>query len=487
MEYWSLLYDFVAQWYFVPLSLLYIAVIVTVLIENTKPEKAIAWILVATFLPGIGLIFYYFFGQEFKRNKRFDVIEKKYFDFLSSRWDELQALFDQQIDQLSKDSPALAQTFQYLINTKNAFPTDNNQVDLLINGEQKFPKLLKDIADAKHHIHLEYYIMDEDELGKKILNLLVQKAKDGVQVRLLIDDFGSSALAKRQKYYQAQGIDFELMLPVRFSSLANSNYRDHRKIVVIDGQIAYAGGMNISKKYNNDYDNEVYWRDTSIRIEGDAVKVLQIQFLMHWQVAAESDFEYDKKYFPEIKKQFDSLPMSFAFSSPGKSIPYTMEVMINSILQAKKSVKLCTPYFIPTDEFRAALKIAQSKGVEVELMLPYESDSYIVQAASMSFLKRIVARGIKVYMYQKGFIHAKTIAIDDEILFVGTTNLDIRSFLINFEYSAILQNKQICAEHNLQFEQDKKHSVVFTTAYWSQQKWYKRAFAALCRLMSPLL
>ncbi|HLV46364.1 MAG TPA: cardiolipin synthase [Flavobacterium sp.] len=487
MENWSLLFDFIAKWYFIPIAILHIAVILTVLFENRNPEKAIAWVMVVTFLPGVGIGLYYFFGQEFRKNKRFDQIEQKFAKDSARIWNEMKSVFSNQIDEIRKTSPELAQTFQYLVNTKNSFPTSNNQVDLLINGEAKFPKLIDDIKRAQHHIHLEYYIVEEDDFGKMLMNLLVEKVEQGIEVRLLVDAFGSSTFTKRQDYYRSKGIEFEIMLPVRFHSLANSNYRDHRKIAVIDGVIGYAGGINLSQKYSNDYANEVYWRDTSARIYGDAVKVLQVQFLLHWQLASETDFKYDKVYFPEISQTLEHLPMTYAFSSPGKSIPYTMEVMINCIMNAKKSVKLCTPYFIPTDEFRTALFVAKSKGIEVELMLPYQGDSYVVQSASMSFLKRLAERNIKIFMYQKGFIHAKTISIDGQTLFVGSTNLDTRSFLINFEFSAIMNSPELCQIHDQQFETDKKMSKMFTIDYWENQKWYKKAFAALCRLLSPLL
>lgn len=487
METWSLLFDFIAKWYYVPLVFIYIAVILTVLFENRKPEKALAWVMIVSFLPGVGLLLYYFFGQDFQKNKRFSQLEKKFMANTTRRWQEMEPVFTNQIEEIRKINPDVAQTFQYLINTNNSVPTSNNQAELLINGEVKFPKLMEDIKQAKHHVHLEYYIVDDDELVKALMDLLEEKAKEGVEIRFLVDAFGSSGFAKKQKYYRNKGIEFEIMLPVHFRSLANSNYRNHRKIAIIDGVIGYAGGINLSKKYSNDFNNHVYWRDTSIQIKGDAIKVLQVQFLLHWQLASEIDFNFDKAYFPNVEQKLDTLPITYAFSSPGAPIPYVMEVMINSIVNAQKSVKLCTPYFIPTDEFRIALLIAQSKGVQVELMLPHRGDSNVVQAASLSFLKVLAERGVKVYLYKKGFMHAKTISIDGQTLFVGSTNLDVRSFLINFEYSVIAKSKLLCEEHDAQFEKDKVDSEVFTLEYWKEKAWYKRAFAALCRLMSPLL
>lgn len=488
MENLYIIWDFVKEWYWIPLLLINTTAFITILVENGKPEKTIAWLMVIVFLPFIGVILYYFFGQKFQKEKYFRRLDHRYKQKLEERWIDLEPFITKEIKLTDSYDPHLNDVFEYLVNTRNAIPTSNNEAQLLINGEEKFQCLLDDLNKAQHHIHFEYYIFDEDEIGSKILDILVEKAQNGVEVRLIIDDFGSAKFAKRKKHYEDLGIQFEIFLPVRFSSLANSNYRNHRKIVVIDGTVGYVGGINISDRYLNPNKFNLYWRDTALRIEGDGVKILQIQFWLHWQSIAKNTFLLTPKYLPTFTTQFSrKLPITFAFSSPGNTPPHVMESMILSISAAQKSIQLCTPYFIPTDSFKTALLIAVSKGVDVSLMIPYQGDAAIVQAASLSFLKPFVQRGMKVYLYKKGFMHAKTICIDGLLSYIGTTNLDSRSFLINFELSAVLLDEKIAQQLTQQFEKDKAVSRVFTAETWKNEKWYYKAFASICRLLAPLL
>lgn len=487
MENFYIIRDFIKEWYWLPVTLVIITAVITILIENGKPEKTIAWLVVIVFLPIIGIVLYYFFGQKFQKDKYFRKLDLRYTLKLEESWTALQPFIDDEIKLTETYSKHLNDVFEYLVLTKNAVPTSNNNLMLLNNGEEKFEVLLTDIKEATHHIHIEYYIFEEDEIGTKILNLLIEKVKEGLEVRLIIDAFGSSNFTKRKKYYEEKGLQFEVFLPVRFSSLANSNYRNHRKIFIIDGRVGYVGGINISDRYINPNRFGLYWHDTSLRIEGDAVKVLQTQFWLHWQSIAHETFSLNKNYIPVIEKQFPKKPVTFAFSSPGNTKPYVMESMILSILAAQKSVQLCTPYFIPTESFKTALLIAVSKGVDVSLMIPYKGDSAIVHAASLSFLKPFVQRGLKVYLYKKGFLHAKTVCIDGMLSYVGTTNLDSRSFFINFELSAVVLDYQIARELEQNFENDIKSSELFTAKTWKNETWYYKTFASLCRLLAPLL
>lgn len=487
MENFIPIWNFIVEWYWLPLLLINTTAFITILAENGKPEKTIAWLLVILFLPLIGVVLYYFFGQKFKKEKYFKRLDQKYHVKLKERWEQLKPFIDKQIALTEKYDDHLNDAFEYLAHTKNAIPTSNNKIDLLINGEEKFPLLLKDLKNAQHHIHLEYYIFEEDEIGTEILDTLVQKVKEKVSVRVIIDDFGSSKLAHRKQHYESLGINFEVFLPVHFTSLANSNYRNHRKIVVIDGVIGYVGGMNISARYANPNKNNVYWRDTSLRMEGDAIKMLQLQFWLHWQSISNNAFHLNDAYFPDVLIKNPELPTTFAFSSPGNTIPYIMEAMILSIVSAKKSVELCTPYFIPTEAFKTALLTTISKGVKVTLLLPANGDSAVVQAASLSFLKPFMERGLNVYLYNKGFIHAKTVCIDGLLSFIGTTNLDSRSFTINFELSALILDQTIANKLSNQFKEDLKESTYFTAADWKNKKLHYRAFASLCRLLAPLL
>lgn len=488
MDHIQIIWEFVKEWYWIPLTLINTTAFITILVENGKPEKTIAWLMVIVFLPFFGVGLYYFFGQKFQKDKYFKKLDNRYKVKLEERWNDLKPFISNEIKLTETYDTHLNDVFEYLVHTQTSIPTSNNSAELLINGEEKFALLLEDLKNAKHHIHIEYYIFDEDEIGSQILAILVDKAKQGIEVRLIIDDFGSSPLANRKAHYENLGIQFEIFLPVRFSSLANSNYRNHRKIIVIDGLIGYVGGINISDKYINPNKFNLYWRDTAIRIHGDATKMLQAQFWLHWQSISAKSFTLNSKYLPILPSVFEKkLPITFAFSSPGNTPPYVMESMILSISAAQKSIQLCTPYFIPTDSFKTALLIAVSKGVDVSLMLPLKGDSSVVQAASLSFLKPFMERGMKVFLYEKGFIHAKTICIDGLLCYIGTTNLDSRSFLINFELSAIVLDKIIAQQLTDQFEKDVLVSKLFTADLWKNEKWYYKAFASICRLLAPLL
>ena len=494
---WSIIllhiWNFIKEWYWVPLSILYIMVIVTILIENRNPTKTIAWILVIVFLPFIGIILYFFFGQKFKKDQFFSRIDKNHQKIINEKWTEMDQFVQDDLDKVNARIGSLSQVYRYLNSARVAYPATNNKVKLLTNGEEKFPLFLEALREAKDHIHLEYYIFDEDHIGNEIIDILIEKAKNGVEVRVTADDFGSPKLNKHQSRFDGTGVEFQTFLPVRFSSLANSNYRNHRKILIVDGKKAFVGGINISDKYINQNgvispNNKVYWRDTSVMIEGDSINSLQLHFYLNWMMTEGKKFNIsDPKYFYSSKEKNDFSTVSFGLSSPGSDLHSAMEAMVLAITLAKKKVQLCTPYFIPSDEFKTAMMIAVSSGVEVELIIPKKGDSIVVQQASLSFLKPLMKRGVKVYLYEKGFIHAKTITVDDKLAFIGTVNLDYRSFMINFEITSVIENVTLLQQMSVQFDRDKDDSELLTIEKWENRPWYNRAFASICRLLAPIL
>ncbi len=487
-------WNFINEWIWIPLSILYISTIVTILFNNGNPTKTMAWILVILFLPVAGIILYFFFGQGFKKDQYFKRIDRKHKEIVSQKWDELDVHLQNNLNVIEQNVGSLTQIFRYLNNARIAPPSINNEVKLLINGEEKFPLFLEALRSAEHHIHLEYYIFEEDHIGNQIISILKEKAKKGVEVRITVDDFGSPKINKHKKRFENTGIDFQTFLPVHFTSLANSNYRNHRKILIVDAKIAFVGGINVCDKYINidgkkSPNNEVFWRDTSVRIMGDAINILQLRFYMNWMMTDGKEFRIsDANYFYNSdKKIVNPAAVSYGFTSPGDKIHSAMESMILAIMLAKKKVQICTPYFIPSDEFKTALFIAVSAGVDVELILPAKGDSLVVQQASLSYLKPLLERGIKVYLYKKGFIHAKTITVDDKVAFIGTVNLDYRSFFINFEITSVIEQYDLLTEMSHQFMEDKKDSELLTLDNWLNRPWYTRAFASICRLLAPIL
>lgn len=479
--------EFLREWYWLPLALIYSGIIITILAENRNPTKTLAWILVIVFLPGVGLLFYFFFGRRFKKKRIFREKNKDEHRFFYDRWQKHRPVLEKNLEILDKELGDLSAVYRFLYNENISAPLMNNYVKLLINGETKFPELFKEIENAKHHIHLEYYIYEEGEVGSKLIQLLLKKVAEGVKVRLIVDDFGSSKLKRERTLMQEAGIEFIRFLPVRFASISDSNYRNHRKIAIIDGDMAFVGGINVSDRYINNGKNKIHWRDTAVKIEGQSVFLLQFQFWLTWHFSNGQAYELSEDYLVENPQNMGHSTVSFALSDPGSPAPYTMETILIAISHAKESIQICTPYFVPTDQISTALQVAAASGIKVELLMPRRSDSFIVHHASFSFLKPLLRRGVKVYLYEKGFMHAKTICVDGKLAFIGTVNIDIRSFYINFEIASIIYDLNICKELSHQFEDDKKESQLVDIKYWTKRSVWERGLDSICRLLAPLL
>ncbi len=491
--FWQLA-DFILKWYWIPLFFLYAGVISTILIDNRNPTKTVAWILVIIFLPLIGFILYYFFGQKFAKVKKIKRINREQAVRLEQKWRELDPVMESFIQDIHQDIGDLSKVFRLMKKERLSSPTLDNEVEVLINGEEKFSALKRDLLAAQHSIHMEYYIFEIDHIGKEILAILEEKANAGVYVRLIVDSFGSPNLVKyMKKRSPSSRIDFHPFLPVTFTSLANSNYRNHRKVIVIDGLIGYVGGINIADKYINapTYSNSIYWRDTSVRIKGLSVNMLQVSFWNSWNQTDGQSFLLEDGYLQFVKEQRNFAKghtgVGFVSSHPASVGPYNLEALLIAIGEANERIQLCTPYYIPGEELERALITAASSGVLVELMIPAQSDSYLVHHATFSFLKPLLERGVKVYLYEKGFLHAKTACIDNILSFVGTVNLDIRSFYINYEISTVISDSDVSEKLVKQFEIDKQHSRLLTLKEWKNRSKFERGLDSLCRLLAPLL
>ncbi len=487
-EHLQTIIKFLELWGWIPLTIMYVGVIITILIENRNPTKTISWVLVIVFLPFIGLILYYLFGQKFSKVKKLKRINQEQTLALKREFKRLEPLMDWSIRNIQSKIGDFSRVYSYLKNEKLSTPTLNNEVTLLVNGEDMFPQLLASIEGAKHSIHLEFYIFDVDTIGTQVLDLLEKKASEGVIVRLIVDSFGSPKLIRYMRKKKDSKIQFQAFLPVTFTSLANSNYRNHRKIAVIDGNICFIGGINISDRYVNPNNFGLYWRDTSVKIVGNAGTMFQISFWNSWNQTDGEPYRLEESYFQESSFVTDQLTaVALASSDPGSLGPFNMEALLISIGEASERIKLCTPYYIPSEELATALKTAAASGVDVELMIPAEGDSWLVQHASNSYLKPLLERGVKVYLYKKGFLHAKTSVIDGKIAYIGTVNLDFRSFYINYEVAAVISNRDFCKKMEQQFDIDRQNCEIVTIKDWKKRKAWKRGIDSLCRLLAPLL
>lgn len=469
------------------ISLTYIGIIVTILLENRNPVKSLAYIMVLVFIPGLGLIIYYLFGRDLRKQQ---IFKKKAFtdkEISENYTDKYIEHSKKVLSNMESKIGNLSQPFRQLALQNRSLVHGGNKVRLLNNGEEKFPALFKDLMLAKHHIHIEYYIFTKDDVGNKVTDILLRKLNEGVEVRVILDGQGSRKKKDIPEILKNKGAEVYSFMPVRFSSLAQANYRNHRKIVVIDGEIGYVGGINMDERYWNTGKHKLYWRDTHLKIEGTAVKELQFQFFQSLSFVAKKQFELDLKYFPESQSDIGNAVVSMIASGPASPFPYNMEVLVSAILQARKNVRIVNPYFIPSSQILSAMGIAAASGVKVELIIPKNPDNFIVGHSSFSYLKPLLKRGVHIYLYEKGFIHSKTLTVDDEIAFIGTVNMDIRSFYINFEIAAIVKDSTLCREMSVSFEKDKLNSVKIDKEQWMQRSIWNRSLDSVCRLLTPLL
>lgn len=469
------------------LALVYLGVIITLLIENRDPVKSLAYIMIFILLPGIGLIVYFFIGRDQRKRRKFtlkgsgDLLRiREFIDFYKSYFLHIHQL-------LEREYPENANIADLFLHTRQSILTDKNAVKVLCNGEEKYELLLEDLENAKHHIHLEYYIFNHDETGIAITNKLIKKIGEGVKVRFIYDDFGSGAIGDVPDLLENAGAEVIVFDPMRVNLYTNANYRNHRKIVVIDGAISYVGGINIANGYDNRQNNYVYWRDTHLRIEGNATNMLQMQFLLSYKYATGGDiFPFEYPYF-----HFDQDPstayIDIVGSGPDSPDPYNMLGVIAAINKTRDIIQIANPYFIPNAQVSTALEIAAQSGKTVRLMVPEKADSKFVQWAMDSYMKSMLRAGVEVYRYKKGFIHAKTLTVDDSMSMVGTVNLDSRSFYINFEIAAYIYDRDVTRRLRDMFEDDMSDCVKLVLSEWEKRPVVHKFMESLCRLLTPLL
>lgn len=401
--------------------------------------------------------------------------------------------YSDQVIHSSHLSPEHFNLARFVQNTSASPLTANNSVKLLINGEDKFPEVLAAMDQATSHIHVEYYIYEDDITGNSIADLLIKKSLQGVEVRFMYDDFGSHGLKKRFiKRMEENGIETAPFYKIKLYALANRlNYRNHRKIIVIDGTTSFVGGINISDKYRNETKgrDDLYWRDTHLMMEGPATYYLQYLFLCDWNFCSSKKLVYGPVYFPDQNQQteFGSELVQIAPSGPDSSLPVIFYSLMEVISSAKKRIWITSPYFIPGESLMDSLIIAAKSGVEIKLLVPGISDSKMVNAAARSYYSELLQHGVRIFLYEKGFVHAKTMLADQNLSIVGSANMDYRSFDLNFEVNAILYSEKITAQLALAFENDLKSTTEINAIEWKNRPKYIHLWEKFVRLLSPFL
>ena len=473
--------------------IVYVVIVVLICIivisETLHSNKILTYLFFCIFVPVVGIAFYLAFGINYWRKRKYNKKQKKDIGILTNLKTNVQQ-YDEVTVHIEDNSVTQNEELASMLLKDLGNPlTGNNNVKLLLNGEQKFPEMLNAIREAKHHIHLEYYIYEYDEIGTQLIELLIEKAREGVEVRFIYDDFGSPTIKKKtEKKMQEAGIEIFPFHKVRFYLLANRiNYRNHRKIVVIDGCTAFVGGINVSDKYINNGKQKTYWRDTHIRLDGPGVYYLQYLFITDWTFCCSKELATSSAYFPPIPKGNNTSYVQVAASGPDSYQPSVMYAILQAINLAKEEVLITTPYFIPGDSIMDALRIAALSGLKVKLLVPGVCDSKLVNAASQSNFSLLLEAGVEIYLYQKGFIHAKTMVTDSRLFVVGTANMDHRSFELNFEVNAIIFDADIAKQMREVFFDDIKDSKKIDKDQWLCRPWYAKFPEKLAQLFSPVL
>jgi len=476
-------------------DIVYVIVLVLVclriIFETRSSSKTLAYLLLAIFFPFGGMLFYFVFGVNYR--KRIIYTKKLVHDEaqlieLNKRTISLSAR------NLKKNALEVGdgQSLVNLLMNDSLSPlASGNAVRLLINGEGKFPEVIKALENARHHIHLEYYIYDDDAIGNAIKDLLIRKAREGVQVRLIYDDFGSSSIRKKLvKVLRDGGVEAYPFNRVRLLYFANRiNYRNHRKIIIIDGDYGFVGGINIADRYiNNPGDSgKLYWRDTHIRIDGPGIMFLQHLFLCDWNFCSGQQMQPDRPYFHATPLKDSNISVQIAASGPDSPASTIKLSFLKAINLARNEILLSTPYLIPGGSIMDALKVASLGGVNVKILVPGICDSKLVDAAAWSNYGELLKSGVEIYTYNKGFIHSKSMLIDGGISILGTANMDHRSFDLNFEVNAVVYSSDFGEQLRKSFHSDLRFASKLSYDEWIARPIFVRLLERTARLFSPLL
>ncbi|PWA08425.1 cardiolipin synthase [Pueribacillus theae] len=462
---------------------------IVVFFERRDARATWAWLVVLLFVPILGFIVYLFFGRQLK--------QKNFYKLSAEERNYFKSAVDGQIKKIKElhvfehNSLLKKHTDLILMNLKSSTSliTTNNDIEIFSDGHEKFKALFRDIKAAQSEINLQYYIIQRDDLGKKLRDLLTLKAKEGVKVRVLYDEIGSRKMSRAFfKELIAYGGEVEVFFP-SFLKFINPrlNHRNHRKLCIIDGHIGYIGGFNIGNEYLGKVKKFGYWRDTHFRIIGEAVAYIQGRFILDWKQATHQKHIDLEQFVYQMKPRPGKSPVQIVDSGPNSETEYIKNMYIKLIMSAQKSVYIQTPYFIPDQSFMDACKIALLSGVDVRIMIPNKPDHPFVYWATWSHVGELISYGAKVLIYENGFMHAKTIVVDDEVASVGTANIDTRSFELNFEVNAIVYDEDVARKLRDLFLQDSELCSELTLKRYRERSAVIKFKEAISRLLSPIL
>ncbi len=468
--------------FFLLYAILVVSIMLTVLMDYRQPAKTIAWVMVLLFVPVFGVVLYIFFGQNM-RKMRF--ISQRSFRQLTKR--SMLEFAEQKNLHLPEAHRTLIQLFA---NQNHSMPYKDNEVEIYTDGYAFFTALLHAIAKAKHHIHLDVYIFADDALGRLVSDALINKSRQGVEVRVIYDDVGCWRVPRRFfERMRRAGIDVCSFMPVKFPAFTSKvNYRNHRKLCVVDGVEGFIGGMNIALRYIKGTKSGMAWRDTHVRLRGAAVYGLQNAFLTDWYFV-DRTLVTNRCYYPPMPWHISNNCLAqIVTSGPIAPWPDIMQGYVRLLLEAKQYVYIQTPYFLPTEQVFFAMRTAAQSGVDVRLMIPRHTDSHIIEWSSVAYVVQAASAGVKVKMYDGGFNHSKLLVSDDTLCSCGSTNIDFRSFENNFEANVFFYDRAMALRLKQVFLNDETLCTDLTDVKELQYRpFIQRLIASLVRLLSPLL
>lgn len=459
---------------------------IIVFLERRDPAATWTWLFVLMFLPLIGFVLYLFIGQDMRKKKLF--AKKEEVDLKSITLQQAALIKSHKLDEINPVAQMHTDLIQLQLRNSQSVYTQNNKVTILNNGEDKFPALFKAIEEATDHIHLEYYIIRYDHLGKMLQQLLIKKAREGVEVRVLYDGMGCIKVPRRYfSEMEKAGVQVaEFHPPILPYINFRINYRNHRKIAIIDGKKAFTGGLNIGDEYMGLVNKYGFWRDTHAVLEGECVDYFQMRFMVDWHFAYGERIPLNEHYFPP-HPIIGNTGVQVVSSGPDSTWAAVHQGYLKMIMKAKKSIYMQTPYLIPDDSILQALKIAALEGVDVKIIIPCKPDHPFVYWASTSYAGELIETGVKVYTYDNGFLHSKLLMIDGEVASVGSANMDIRSFKLSFELNAFIYDKEVTRELEKIFYEDLSSSTLITKELYSRRPAYIKFKESISRLLSPIL
>ena len=457
--------------------------LILIISENRKPYVSLLWMMLVILLPGVGLVFYFLLGKDYRSRRIIKADEMAQLDTLRE-----QATGDSVLAHPNSDK---YQKLADMMRGANDTPLlGGNQVRIFTDFTPMFQAMLDDIAAAKSFVHIQFYIVENDEVGHQLSDLLIRKAEQGVDVRLMYDSWAN--LFVRSHYYdrmRQHGVkvqSFQKFIPSMFTR--DVNCRTHRKIVVIDGHTGYTGGMNIARRYRDGI-NHGAWRDTHIRIQGPAVSQLELSILADWRFCTK-ELLAEPRFFPTqtIKQSSTDAILQIITSGPMDEWNTVMQGMVQVIAQSRRYLYIQTPYFIPTHPILLAIRNAALAGVDVRIMLPSTADrGAITLYASQSYFRDVLPAGVKIYLYDKGFMHAKTMVCDDDFVTIGSTNLDSRSLEQNFEVNAFIYDNNIARRQRDIFLDDQRLCTMVDPEQWRHRSPLKKFLASAARILTPIL